>query len=104
MLFSEPMYKAFRPDLEHPTRQDAELAFPVQQGMPIPCIEPVDISNAVLFLASDEARCITGMQLRMDSAGYLKVARLPPAKSRNALGSAAGGRRGSSSLGQTEGE
>jgi NAD(P)-dependent dehydrogenase (short-subunit alcohol dehydrogenase family) len=72
MLFSEPMYKAFRPDLEHPTRQDAELAFPVQQGTPIPCIKPADISNAVLFLASDEARCITGIQLRVDFGGSLK--------------------------------
>jgi SDR family mycofactocin-dependent oxidoreductase len=72
MLFSEPMYRSFRPDLEHPTRADAELAFGVQQAMPIPYIEPVDISNAVLFLASDEARYITGMQLRVDAGGYLK--------------------------------
>jgi SDR family mycofactocin-dependent oxidoreductase len=72
MLFSEPMYQSFRPDLEHPTRQDAELAFGVQQGMPIPYIEAVDISNAVLFLASDESRYVTGMQLRVDAGGYLK--------------------------------
>jgi SDR family mycofactocin-dependent oxidoreductase len=72
MLHSEPMYRSFRPDLDHPTRQDAERAFPVQQAMPIPYIEPVDVSNAVLFLASDEARYITGMQLRVDAGGYLK--------------------------------
>ncbi len=72
MLHSDPMYRSFRPDLENPTRQDAELAFPVQQAMPIPYIEPLDISNAVLFLASDEARYITGMQLRVDAGGYLK--------------------------------
>jgi SDR family mycofactocin-dependent oxidoreductase len=72
MLFSEPMYRAFRPDLENPTRADAEATFPLQQGMPIPWVEPVDISNAVLFLASDEARYVTGMQLRVDAGGYLK--------------------------------
>ncbi|HEX9033414.1 MAG TPA: mycofactocin-coupled SDR family oxidoreductase [Streptosporangiaceae bacterium] len=72
MLQSEPMYRSFRPDLEHPTRADAEPAFHVQQAMPIPWVEPVDISNAVLFLASDEARYITGMQLRVDAGGYLK--------------------------------
>jgi len=77
MLHSEPMYQAFCPDLEHPTRQDAELAFPVQQAMPIPYVEPVDISNAVLFLASDEARYITGMQLRVDAGGLPQVVRLP---------------------------
>ncbi|MES5817654.1 mycofactocin-coupled SDR family oxidoreductase [Streptomyces sp. RG80] len=72
MLQSEPMYKSFRPDLEQPTRQDAEPVFAVQQAMPIPYVEPVDISNAVLFLASDESRYITGTQLRVDAGGYLK--------------------------------
>ncbi|MGH3556882.1 MAG: mycofactocin-coupled SDR family oxidoreductase [Mycobacterium sp.] len=72
MLQSEPMYRAFRPDLEHPTRADAEPVFGVQQAMRIPFIEPEDISNAVLWLASDEARYVTGVQLRVDAGGYLK--------------------------------
>jgi SDR family mycofactocin-dependent oxidoreductase len=72
MLQSEPMYRSFRPDLENPTKEDATPAFHVQQAMPIPWVEPVDISNAVLFLASDEARYVTGMQLRVDAGGYLK--------------------------------
>ena len=72
MLHNEGMYRSFRPDLENPTREDATPAFHVQQAMPIPWIEPVDISNAVLFLASDEARYVTGMQLRVDAGGYLK--------------------------------
>jgi len=72
MLHNEGMYRSFRPDLEHPTREDATPAFHVQQSMPIPWIEPVDISNAVLYLASDEARYVTGMQLRVDAGGYLK--------------------------------
>ncbi|WP_213573585.1 mycofactocin-coupled SDR family oxidoreductase [Rhodococcus sp. USK13] len=72
MLQSEPMYRSFRPDLEHPTRADVEPAFGVQQAMPIPYVEPEDISNTVLFLASDEARYVTGMQMRVDGGGYLK--------------------------------
>jgi SDR family mycofactocin-dependent oxidoreductase len=72
MLQSEPMYRSFRPDLEHPTRADAEPVFGVQQAMRIPYIEPEDISNAVLWLASDEARYVTGVQLRVDAGGYLK--------------------------------
>jgi len=43
------------------------------QAMPLPYIDPLDISNAVLFLASDEARFVTGMQLRVDAGGYLKI-------------------------------
>lgn len=72
MLQSEPMYRSFRPDLEHPTRADAEPVFGVQQAMKIPYVEPEDISNAVLWLASDEARYVTGVQLRVDAGGYLK--------------------------------
>jgi len=72
MLQSAPMYKSFRPDLEDPTQADAEPVFYVQQAMKIPWVEPEDISNMVLFLASDEARYITGTQQRIDAGGYLK--------------------------------
>lgn len=72
MLQSTPMYQSFRPDLEQPKREDAEPVFYVQQAMRVPFIEPEDISNAVLWLASDEARYVTGMQLRVDAGGYLK--------------------------------
>ena len=64
---------AFRPDLQNPTRADAELAFPVMNAMPVPYIEPEDVSEAVLFLASDAARYITGQQLRVDAGGVLKA-------------------------------
>ncbi|MCC3331951.1 mycofactocin-coupled SDR family oxidoreductase [Nocardia abscessus] len=72
MLQSEPMYRSFRPDLEHPTRADAEPAFGVQQAMRIPYVEPEDISNAIVYLASEEARYVTGLQIRVDGGGYLK--------------------------------
>jgi SDR family mycofactocin-dependent oxidoreductase len=72
MLQSSPMYRSFRPDLENPTRADAEPVFGVQQAMKIPYVEPSDISNMILFLASDEARYVTGMQMRVDGGGYLK--------------------------------
>src|SRR3984893_2820944 len=54
------MYSVFRPDLDAPTREDAELAFPAVQAIPVPYIEPQDVSNAVLFLASDDSPVITG--------------------------------------------
>jgi len=72
MMRVEPMFRSFRPDLEHPTLEDALPAYKVQQAMDISWVEPVDISNAVLYLASDEARYVTGVQLRVDAGGYLK--------------------------------
>ena len=41
-------------------------------ALPIPWVEPVDISNAVLFLASDEARYITGVTLPVDAGALVK--------------------------------
>ena len=49
-----------------------EPAFAQFQAMPIPYVEPVDISNLVLFLASDEGRYITGQQNRVDAGSLLK--------------------------------
>ena len=73
MLHNDVTYQIFRPDLEHPTREDAEQGFPAQQAFPVPYIEPADVSNAVLYLASDEARYVTGLQLRVDAGAYLKL-------------------------------
>jgi NAD(P)-dependent dehydrogenase (short-subunit alcohol dehydrogenase family) len=36
-------------------------------AVPIPWVEPADISSAVLFLASEEARYITGVTLPVDA-------------------------------------
>lgn len=72
LLHNDGLYKIFRPDLESPTRDDVMPAFVHFQAMPIPFIDPVDISNAVLFLASDEARYITGVNLRVDAGSMVK--------------------------------
>jgi SDR family mycofactocin-dependent oxidoreductase len=40
--------------------------------MPVPWIETVDVANAALFLASDEARYITGVALPVDLGALLK--------------------------------
>jgi SDR family mycofactocin-dependent oxidoreductase len=72
MLHNDGLYQVFRPDLKEPTREDAELAFPAMQAMPIPYIEPQDVSDTVVFLASDASRYITGTQLRVDAGGFVK--------------------------------
>jgi SDR family mycofactocin-dependent oxidoreductase len=72
LLHNEGVYSVFRPDLEHPTRDDVMPAFVHFQAMPIPFVEPIDISNLVLFLAADESRYITGQQIRVDAGSLLK--------------------------------
>jgi SDR family mycofactocin-dependent oxidoreductase len=72
LIHNKELYQVFRPDLEAPTREDVEPAFTYFQAMPIPYVEPVDISNAVLFLVSDESRYVTGQQLRVDAGSLLR--------------------------------
>jgi NAD(P)-dependent dehydrogenase (short-subunit alcohol dehydrogenase family) len=76
LLHNDGLYSMFRPDLtmagQPVTREDAEPAFTVFQAMPIPYVEPEDIANLALFLASDESRYITGQQIRVDAGSLLK--------------------------------
>jgi SDR family mycofactocin-dependent oxidoreductase len=72
MLHSKPIYEQFLPDVEQPTREQANAAFPVLHAMPIPYVEPVDVSYAVLYLCSDESRYVTGLQMRVDGGAYVK--------------------------------
>ena len=58
--------------LEQPTEADVLPAFTMFQAMPVPFVEPSDISNPVLFLASEESRYITGQQIRVDAGALLK--------------------------------
>jgi SDR family mycofactocin-dependent oxidoreductase len=71
MIQNDVLYRLFRPDLENPTREDFAVAAASLNALPIPWVEPIDISNAVLFLASDESRYVTGIQLPVD-AGFLE--------------------------------
>jgi NAD(P)-dependent dehydrogenase (short-subunit alcohol dehydrogenase family) len=74
LLNNDGIYQRFRPDLENPTREDALPAFATLQLLPnVPYIEPYDISNAVVFLASDEARYITGEFISVDAGAHLKL-------------------------------
>jgi NAD(P)-dependent dehydrogenase (short-subunit alcohol dehydrogenase family) len=73
MLQHDAMYQAFRPDLEHPTKEDAIPAFPAMNAIPIPWVEPADISNAIVYLSSDEARWVTGQFISVDAGGHLKL-------------------------------
>lgn len=72
MFMNEGTMKLFRPDLENPGPDDFAPVAQLMHVLPVGWVEPVDISNAVLFLASDEARYITGLPLPVDAGSLLK--------------------------------
>ena len=72
MVQNDAIYRLFRPDLENPGKQDFADAAVQMNALPIPWVEAVDISNALLFLASDEARYITGVALPVDAGAAVK--------------------------------
>ncbi|WP_156689168.1 mycofactocin-coupled SDR family oxidoreductase [Mycobacterium sp. Marseille-P9652] len=71
-LINEATYRAFRPELQNPGPDDLAPVCQSFHVLPIPWVTPEDISNAVLFLASDESRYITGVALRVDAGSGLK--------------------------------
>ena len=76
LLQNDGMYSLFRPDLaaegKKATREDAEPLFTLFQAMPIPYVEPEDMANLGVFLASEDSRYITGQQIRVDGGSLLK--------------------------------
>lgn len=72
MIQNDHIYQLFRPDLEAPTLQDTLPAHQSINMLPIPYLDVRDISNAVLFLASDEARYITSIVLPLDAGSTMK--------------------------------
>jgi (+)-trans-carveol dehydrogenase len=71
MLFNDAIYKLFRPDLESPAREDVEEIMRGMHPLPTGWVEVDDVSNAVLFLASDEARFVTGVALPVDAGATI---------------------------------
>lgn len=60
MIHSDAAYRLFVPDAENPSRDDVIPAFASINPMPVPWIEPADVTAAIAFLCSPEARYITG--------------------------------------------
>ena len=54
------------------TREVVGARFQELNALPIPWVEPLDISNAVLWLASDESRYVTGVTLPIDAGSLTK--------------------------------
>jgi len=72
MILNEPTYRLFNPDLDHPNYDDFVKAAHGITLLPVPWVEAGDISNAVLFLVTDDGRYITGVSLPVDAGQSLK--------------------------------
>jgi len=72
MIDNDHLPKMFRPDLAHPTLDDATEGLKSLNLLPLPYLEVSDVTNAVLFLVSDDARYITGVALPVDAGGLIK--------------------------------
>jgi SDR family mycofactocin-dependent oxidoreductase len=74
MIQNSATYELFAPDLPEAERtRDALLPrFKETNLLPVPWVEPVDVSNAVLWLASDESRYVTGVTLPIDAGVLVK--------------------------------
>jgi (+)-trans-carveol dehydrogenase len=72
MVHNDATYRLFAPDIEYPTGEQVAPRFGEMNALPINLVEARDISNAVLFLASDEARYITGVTMPVDAGALVK--------------------------------
>jgi len=76
MLFDQPVLDAFNGG---PGGTVESVKFPSQATMllPLAWLEPEDISYGVLFLASDESRHVTGIELPIDAGTLAQAAGIP---------------------------
>ncbi|NGP04438.1 mycofactocin-coupled SDR family oxidoreductase [Rhodococcus sp. 14C212] len=73
MMIQNPgTYGMFAPDDPEPTQEKAMPGFMSLNTLPVPWVESADISSAVLYLASDEARYVTGVALPVDAGAHVK--------------------------------
>jgi SDR family mycofactocin-dependent oxidoreductase len=68
MIQNDVVSSAFRPDLDRPpTRAEFAEAARSMNMLDVPWVEPVDVANASLFLASEGARYVTASTLTVDA-------------------------------------
>jgi NAD(P)-dependent dehydrogenase (short-subunit alcohol dehydrogenase family) len=58
--------RLFAPNVEHPTKEDVRAPFASMNVLPIPWMEPRDVSNTIVWLVSDDARFVTGAAIPID--------------------------------------
>lgn len=73
LMNSEGIYQVFRPDLQGPvTKEDFRPASEFYHALPTPWLEPDDVAELVLFLASDASKYMTGTSIPIDAGCMVK--------------------------------
>ena len=72
MIMNEALMRNFVPESPKPTHEEFAARAQLINAMPIPWVQPIDITNAVIWLASDEARYVTGVALPIDAGATIK--------------------------------
>jgi (+)-trans-carveol dehydrogenase len=72
MVLNEPTVKLFLPDSANPTTDEFAALMQESHVLPVPWVESEDVADAVLFLACDESRCMTGVALPIDAGLMIK--------------------------------
>jgi SDR family mycofactocin-dependent oxidoreductase len=70
MIQNPYVWGLFRPDLDNPTREAVEDSFAGTHILPVPWMEPIDVSRAILYLVTESGRYITASTLTID-AGFI---------------------------------
>jgi SDR family mycofactocin-dependent oxidoreductase len=73
MINNPAIWEVFAPGVENPTEADFGDTFESLNLLPVRWAEPVDISHAVVYFASDESRYVTGVTHPVDSGFMAKI-------------------------------
>jgi len=73
LMNCDGIYQIFRPDMEGPvTKEDFRPASEFYHALPTPWLEPEDVAELVLFLASDASKYMTGASIPIDAGCMIK--------------------------------
>jgi SDR family mycofactocin-dependent oxidoreductase len=72
MITNDALYSLFRPDLESPSLADAEPGLNDLNLLDVTMMEPAEVSAAISWLVSDDARYVTGIALPVDAGSTAK--------------------------------
>lgn len=72
MINHDEIYSLFVPGIPSPTREDFMAVAKTMNILEVPWVEVRDVSEALLFLVSDEARYITGVTLPVDAGSAVR--------------------------------